>query len=70
MTNSAKPRKGNPPVIDSHSSDKKVADIFSSKLQHLLNSSCSTDSRSDLLPLLNNSLSASDLLSIQISASV
>ena len=70
MSDSSKRHTVNSPVIDGHSNDKDVADIFSSKLEHLLNSGYSPDTRSDLLSLLDSSLSASDLTSIQISPSV
>ena len=70
MSDSTKHHTVNSPVIDGHSNDEDVPDIFSSKLEHLLNSGYSPDTRSDLLSLLDSSLSASDLTSIQISPSV
>ena len=46
MSDSTKRHTVNSPVIDGHSNDKDVTDIFSSKLEHLLNSGYSPDTRS------------------------
>ena len=61
LSNSVIGRRTNVPVIDGLSNDVEIADLFSSKLKHILNSGCSSSARSDLVSFLNSSLCVSDL---------
>ena len=68
MSNSTKGRRTNAPVIDDLSDNVGIAGLFSSKLNDILNSGCSSAARTDLVSFLNSSLCITDLEGTTISS--
>ena len=72
LSNSAKGRRTNAPVIDGLSDDVEIAGLFSSKLEDILNSGRSSAARSDLVSFLNgvSDLERTAILSATVSAAL
>ena len=67
LTKSSKGRRFNAPVIDGLSNQDEIADMFSERMQDLLNSTSNVGLRSKVLSDLNASLNQADLTSCSIS---
>ena len=68
LSNSTKDCRTNAPIIDGLSDDVGIAGLFSSKLNDILNSGCSSEARSDLVSFLNSFLCITDLEGATISS--
>ena len=70
ITKSAKGSTSNSHAVDGHANDADISNAFASKLHSLLNSGNSTEARSEMLSVIEDYLSSSDLTESLITTSV